>query len=163
MRVPTETFFALVVLLACNADALAQSKSERGVCQVSTGVHGGQKFASSKCYLDSDPGNFKIRQQIWEKDDPERYRDLARYSGGRYACTLRRGGWKQTQTDAVLIGYAISDCTSTREPPKRRQVSNRICYRCKTFGGLKEIRCGSESDGVNAFNNSYFSCQAFSD
>ena len=89
----------------------AKSISYKGVCAITAGTNGGQKFATLKCYKKSEPGNYKIRSTIWERDDKKAYRKRARFSGRKFNCTLTKGGTSTSGTRLIVsTRFKISDC-----------------------------------------------------
>ena len=85
------------------------AQSSQGVCAVTAGTVGVQKYATLKCYRAEDPGNFVIRSTRWERDGTKEYRELARLSGRRFRCTLTRGR-RSTSGDSILTHYDIKNC-----------------------------------------------------
>ena len=85
------------------------AQTSQGVCAVTAGTVGIQKFATLKCYRAEDPGNFVIRSTRWERDGKKEYRDLARWSGRRFKCTLTKGG-RSTSGDTIFTHYDIKNC-----------------------------------------------------
>jgi hypothetical protein len=94
------------ILLSAGA---AQATTLKGVCQISASVHGGKKFATLKCYKDTDPGDFKIRSTVWEKDDKKAYNDMARFAGRRFACDMTNTGTTRN-SNIETTHYHLEKC-----------------------------------------------------
>lgn len=87
----------------------ASAETMKGVCAVSASVHGGKKFATLKCYKASQPGDYKIRSTVWEKDDREGFRKLSRFAGRRFSCNLTNTGTTR-DTNIEYSHYKLENC-----------------------------------------------------
>lgn len=93
MKFETLTAAAVVfVISGPMAVPVAQAESFTGICVVNAGTVGSQKYATLKCYKQSEPGNYTIRSTIWERDNSKAYLERARLSRRRYTCTFTRSG-----------------------------------------------------------------------
>ena len=94
--------FTLYLMPAAQADP--------GICRVTAGSAGAFKFAAIKCALKSDPENYRIRSTIWDSEDLEGYRDLARLAGRSFTCELIKGGTTSDGFRTLTTHYEMSDC-----------------------------------------------------
>ena len=104
--------FALNVVVMVSAlvfSGAAYAETTKGICEITAAVHGGKKFVTLKCAKASDPGDFKIRSTVWEKDDRAAYGKMARFAGRRFACDLTRGGTTR-DTNIETTHYELSKC-----------------------------------------------------
>jgi hypothetical protein len=74
--------------------SVTPSKAERmqAVCSVSASVHSGKKYVVAKCYKTTDPGDYTIRQMVWEKADRAAYAKMARFAGRQFTCNMTDKG-----------------------------------------------------------------------
>jgi hypothetical protein len=171
---------SLVLLLA--APVVAQSYN--AVCSAVAGASGGKRYATVKCYKESEPGNYSIRSTVWERDDAKTYRDMARFSGARFTCTMTVTGSKLVD-DQGYENLKVSDCragsparqakplvkmkdTNDQNAPPRKQserseqqaqVPNRsmTCWLCSDRGTVRKA-CSRDAANI-ALMNSYRDCK----
>lgn len=78
----------------------ASAVTVEGKCHVQTGLQGKSKFVVLKCAKNSAPGDFIIRNSIFERKDPKGFKELSKLSGHSFSCQLTRGktsienGWE---------------------------------------------------------------------
>ena len=110
----TRTGLSRAVIFLCILPLLwTPAFGESGVCSVAAGTVGAKKFVTLKCYLSSEPGEYKIRSTVWERDDAAEYRKLARLSGRRFTCNLAKSGSSTTggvEGRRISTSYKISGC-----------------------------------------------------
>jgi hypothetical protein len=106
------TFGLAAVAGGMFASAAISAETFKGRCTVAAGATGvGNKHVTLKCARDSAPGDFVIRNTIWERDDKEGYRNLARFSGRRFSCTFTQSGAERLTGDGyVSQSYKMSNC-----------------------------------------------------
>lgn len=181
---------ALLVLACSHSLAVAQTGLEvggsTGVCTVSTGVMSGQKYAASKCYLDTDPGNYKISHRVWERDNQSEYRELAKASGRRFRCNFATSGMSHSGTD-ILTYYKITNCkptsgssrtrtSKTVNQPSRSELRSsdtqpepgtsstqndnaRVCYSCEETSGTYKTFCIREGTPLKSVTSWPYTCR----
>lgn len=93
----------------CLGHGPAHAESFKGVCTVAAGAISAQRFATLKCYKASEPGDYRIRSTVWERDGKEEYSKLARHSGRRFTCTFTQSG-SSLKADQGYTHYKMSDC-----------------------------------------------------
>jgi hypothetical protein len=169
----------LVLLLA--APVIAQSYN--AVCSAVAGASGGRRYATVKCYKESEPGNYSIRSTVWERDDAQAYRDMARFSGARFTCTMSVTGSKLVD-DQVYENLKVSNCRAgsparqagpsvkmkdaddqnasprkqSERPGQQAQVPSRMtCWICNDRGSVRKA-CSSNPANI-ALMNSYRDCK----
>jgi hypothetical protein len=105
----TFLFSAAVIVGVVALERAAEADTQKGRCTVAATVHGGKKFAVLKCDRASNPGNFIIRSEVWEKDDRAAYNKLARLSGRRFTCDIT---YNNTTRGIGMesVNYKVSKC-----------------------------------------------------
>ena len=104
------TAIAMVTILGQLVAEPAEA-DEEGICAITAGMNGGQKFATLKCAKSSSPGHYLIRSTVWERDDKEAYLEMAKFSGRSFACTLTKGRTKRSfARRTITTHYEISEC-----------------------------------------------------
>lgn len=104
MRVVSAT---ALILFYCTA---ASAQSYTGVCTAVAGTQGGKRYASVKCYKESQPGNYSIRSIVWENQDSKAYREMARLSGARFSCSTMSVSGSKVVDDQVHVFLKFSNC-----------------------------------------------------
>ena len=178
----TKTLIAALCVAFCVAPAAAQTYN--AICSAVAGASGGKRYATVKCYKESEPGNYSIRSTVWERDDAKAYRDMARFSGARFTCTMTVTGSKLVD-DAVYDNLKVSDCRAgspvrqakpsvkmkdtdgqnasprkqSERPGQQAQVPNRsmICWICNDRGTVRKA-CSGDPANI-ALMNSYRDCK----
>ena len=87
----------------------AAGKAVKGVCVFVSGTIGKGKYATIKCYKESSPGNYVIRKTVYERDDREAYRDLAKLAGLKLRCDLVKTG-TYYRDDYLITNYSVKNC-----------------------------------------------------
>lgn len=108
VKIQKSSVFVAICLMA-TASSAALAESFKAVCTVTAGSVSRNKFATLKCYKDSEPGHYRIRSTKWERDGKKAYRDLVRLSGRRFTCTMTSSG-SSISGDTLLTNYKISNC-----------------------------------------------------
>ena len=85
------------------------AEAEEGICKGFAGDSGGLKYAGVKCALKSNPGNYVIRNTVWEKKDPEVYKAYLPVANRTFTCELTQSGGS-TNTTYEIIRYTLSNC-----------------------------------------------------
>ncbi|MBO6592952.1 MAG: hypothetical protein JJ943_14235 [Roseitalea sp.] len=91
------------------ATAPVGAEESKAICQITAGSSSHSKFAVLKCAKESSPRNFIIRNTIFERDDRDGYRDLARFAGRSFNCTLTRAG-TSSRGGTAYTHYTVSEC-----------------------------------------------------
>lgn len=168
----TRTLIATLFVAFVAGPAAAQSY--KAVCAAVAGVIGGKRYATVKCYKETEPGNYSIRSKVWEHQDAKGYRDMARFSGARFTCTMTVTG-SRTEDDAVYDQLKVSDCRAgapsrqAKPPAKKGSAppqsagpkqtsasgsagSDRECILCPPHGGGKPsvLHCKQNSATWNS-------------
>ena len=141
---------ALALALSLTLPGVAFAQSYKGVCTAVAGASSGKRFATVKCYKESEPGDYSIRSIVWEHQDAKAYRDMARLSGARFTCTMSRSGSKVID-DQVYDYLKFSDCHGSAPVRSQGAAESRIatplvgpkpkteCYVCRNAGNNRAL------------------------
>jgi len=78
-------------------------------CMIEASAHGGKKYAVLKCDKSDRPGDFVIRNLVWEKDDRAAYNRIARFAGRRFTCDISMGTTSR-DGDTETTHYNLKKC-----------------------------------------------------
>jgi hypothetical protein len=121
----TGTLLHLRLTAVAGATALAlfvgagNARAEPGDCEVTSGSEGGFRYVTLKCAFRREPGEYKVRNTIWERDKPGNYQDLMRLSGRKFFCDLKEGGTTYG-TMVANTEVKVSNCQEAGKPRPRQ-------------------------------------------
>lgn len=101
-------FFTAATALAFMVPSMASA--ERAHCIVTKGENNGFRFVGAKCALESDPHHYKVRMTVWESEDPERYKKLARFPGGRKFSCEAKETYDERKPGRIVTHITMSNC-----------------------------------------------------
>ena len=108
-RLTTVVASFLAIIFVLSGSAAAKSGVKKGVCAIVAGATSHSKYATVKCYLNNNPGNYVIRNTVFERDDKKKYRDIARFAGQKMKCDFTKTGTKRGG-GILITHYELSNC-----------------------------------------------------
>lgn len=100
----------LLMILPIMGSATALEREFDGICRITSGTNGGQKYVTLKCHKVGEPGNYRVRSTFWERKNKRAYNNLIRSSGRSMKCRLVREGGDRTTRTAIKRTYDLRDC-----------------------------------------------------
>jgi hypothetical protein len=102
-------FAAAVMAGALVFGGAAHADTMTARCMVEASAHGGKKYAVLKCDKSDRPGDFVIRNLVWEKDDRAAYNRIARLAGRRFTCDISMGSTTRS-SNVETTHYNLKKC-----------------------------------------------------